>query len=162
MPPLLAGLDSFHSILQLSGIFPCNDPAVQIFQQLLQNLHRLPAKVIPGYQTIYASTVLSLDTVMEPAFSMAVGIDHLLRSVFLRHIRKAAAFFHDADRRIVQEHYDLTTSMYISRPINRNDKSDLQYRFFLSIHRFGHRYHHNAYGQNHDAAGKAYAHPLPR
>lgn len=48
--------------------------------------------------------ILPVDTVMEPAFAVAVRIDHLFRAVFLCHIRKTTSLFQDAGRRIVQEH----------------------------------------------------------
>ena len=53
---------------------------------------------------IYSPAILSLDTVMESAFTVTMCIDHVLCTIFLRHIRKTAAFFQNVGRRIVQEH----------------------------------------------------------
>ena len=49
--------------------------------------------------------------VPEPAFSVAVGIDHMLRSVFFSHIRKSAPLFKDAGGRIMQEHDEFSETI---------------------------------------------------
>ena len=39
-----------------------------------------------------------------PRSALAVGVDDLLRAVFFRHVGEAAATFHDARGRVVEEH----------------------------------------------------------
>ena len=73
-------------------------------QPSFQYLHRLPPQEIPGHKSIHPSSVLAVNTVIEPALSVAVRVDHLLRAVLLRHVRKAAALLQNAGGRIVQEH----------------------------------------------------------
>ena len=47
---------------------------------------------------------MSLDAVMET--TLTVGVDDLLRAVFFRHVRKAAAPLQNVGGRVVKEHYE--------------------------------------------------------
>ena len=53
---------------------------------------------------VHPSSVLPVNAVIKPAFAVAVCVDHMLRAVFLRHIRKTATFFQDIRRRVMKEH----------------------------------------------------------
>ena len=46
----------------------------------------------------------TLYAILEAALAVAMGVDHLFNAVFFRHVRKAAATFHDARGRVVEEH----------------------------------------------------------
>ena len=41
-----------------------------------------------------------------PRSALAVGVDHLIRAVFFRHVRKAAAPLQNIGGRVVKEHYE--------------------------------------------------------
>ena len=41
-----------------------------------------------------------------PRSALAVGVDHLIRAVFFRHVRKAAAPLQNVGGRVVKEHYE--------------------------------------------------------
>ena len=56
------------------------------------------------------------DTVLKLGFSVTVGIDHLFRSVFLRHPGKDALLFQDIGGRIVEEHQELPVSGFPGFP----------------------------------------------
>ena len=60
---------------------------------------------------VLSSPVLAVDAVVEPALAVAVRVDHLLRTVFFRHVREAASLFQDAGRRIMQEHDEFAISI---------------------------------------------------
>ena len=64
----------------------------------------MPPKVISGCQMIRYSPELTMYTVVEPAFSVAVRIYHLLRAKLLCHIGKAASLLQNIGGRIMQEH----------------------------------------------------------
>ena len=48
----------------------------------------------------------SLDAVVESALAVAMGVDHLIRAVFFRHVRKAAAPLQNVGGRVVGKHYE--------------------------------------------------------
>ena len=41
-----------------------------------------------------------------PQSALAVGVDHLIRAVFFRHVREAAAALQNVGGRVVKEHYE--------------------------------------------------------
>ena len=53
---------------------------------------------------IGSAPVLAVDAVIEAGLAVAVGVDDLLGSVLLRHVREGTADLQDIGRRIVQEH----------------------------------------------------------
>ena len=59
------------------------------FWGILYQLCRVPHQIVAGNQSILHSVETSLDAVVVSA--LAVGVDHLIRAVFFRHVRKAAA-----------------------------------------------------------------------
>ena len=79
---------------------------------LFQYLHRMPAQAVPGHQRIPDTAFHPSDAVMEPALSVAMSIDHLLRTPHLRHLRKHAVFLKNVRRRIMQEHNKLAVSVF--------------------------------------------------
>ena len=60
---------------------------------------------------VHSSSVLPVNAVIKPAFAVAVSVDHMLRAIFLRHIRKTAALFQNVCRRVVQEHDEFPVSV---------------------------------------------------
>ena len=64
---------------------------------------------------VHSSSVLALNTVVKPALSMTVCVNHLLSSVLLRHISKSASFFQNICGWIVQEHDEFPVSICFSQ-----------------------------------------------
>ena len=60
---------------------------------ILYQLCRVPHQIVAGNQSILHCVETSHDAVMVSA--LAVGVDDLLRAVFFRHVREAAATFQD-------------------------------------------------------------------
>ena len=54
------------------------------------------------------SAVLPFYTVVEAALPVAMGVNHLLCAVFLRHIGKFASFFQNIGGGIVQKHNEFS------------------------------------------------------
>ena len=79
-------------------IYCCKDQTGSV-----QDFARDPFQVITGHQMVLPPAEGPFDAVMEAAFSVRVGIDDLLRAVFLGDIRESALLFQNVRRWIVQE-----------------------------------------------------------
>jgi hypothetical protein len=70
----------------------------------LEDSFRFPFEIISGNKTVKRPMILSLNTVVEPGFSMAVRINHLFHTKFFREPGKRALIFKNIRGRIMQEH----------------------------------------------------------
>ena len=87
----------------MQGIFCCFS-IFYLKNFSIQNLLRPEIQVISGYQSVPDAVVETQDTVLELAFSVAVGVNHLLRPVLFGHPGKDAVLFQDVGGRIVEEY----------------------------------------------------------
>ena len=79
--------------------------------RLLQKPDGFPVQKISGNKAVCPSPELSLYTVVEPALSVAVRVDYLLRPVFLSHICENTALLQYVRWGIVQEHDEFPESV---------------------------------------------------
>ncbi len=73
----------------MQGIFCCFS-IFYLKNFSIQNLLRPEIQVISGYQSVPDAVVETQDAVLELAFSVAVGVNHLLRPVLFGHPGKDA------------------------------------------------------------------------